>query len=183
VTGDPIDAQLPRGTAVLASGVRVHFDGACDPSPGGGIATYGFVAEGEAMVYEEHGLAVPPWSPRATNNVAEYVAAIRALEWLRGRGYLGSVLVQGDSQLVIRQMNGEYAVKAEHLKEYHDFLALLASGFEEVRFEWVPREENTRADALSKQALEEARPSAIRLGRRSRRAVAADSPPDEERDA
>lgn len=149
---DP-DQVIPRGQTVLPPIVQVHFDGACEPARGGGIATYGFVAEGGGFEYEESGLAVRPWSPRATNNVAEYTAAIRALEWLRHQGFSGHVILVGDSQLVIRQMTGEYAVKAEHLRAYWERLRNLASGFTEVQFVWVPREENTRADALSKQAL------------------------------
>lgn len=157
-----MDAQLPRGTAVTGLPVRVHFDGACDPARGGGVATYGFTVEGEGLDHEEYGLAVPPGSERATNNVAEYVGAVRALEYLVSRGYSGVVIVVGDSQLVIRQMSGEYEVKADHLRPYHDHLGTLAGRLGEVRFEWVPREENIRADELTKIALEEARRDAGR---------------------
>lgn len=150
------DARLPRGTAAFPEIVQVHFDGACEPARGGGVATYGFTVEGPGLDYEERGLAVRPWSPRATNNVAEYSAATRALEWLRARGFKGHVLLFGDSQLVVRQMKGEYDVKAPHLQEYHRHLLALASQFDEVRFEWIPRKENGRADALSKMAFAEA---------------------------
>jgi len=156
VTPDPIDRAVPRATTVLSPIVAVHFDGACQP-PHGGIATYGFVVEGPELAYEERGPAVAPGSPRATNNIAEYVGAIRALEWLRSRSFSGTVIVYGDSQLVVRQMRGEYAVRSEHLVPYHAHLQNLVRGFAEVRFEWVPRSENRRADALSKQALEEVR--------------------------
>ncbi len=158
----PLDRSLPRGTADFGAVVRVHFDGACQPPRGGGVATYGFTIEGDRYAEEACGLAVAPWSPHATNNVAEYVAAIRALEWLRAEGYEGAVLLLGDSQLVIRQMKGEYEVRAEHLKPYHEHLKRLAEGFAEVSFVWVAREENARADELSKQALEEAGPEARR---------------------
>lgn len=144
----------------------MHFDGACQPARGGGIATYGLVIEGEGIFHEECGLAVRPYSPNATNNVAEYTGAIRSLEWLRGRQYTGAVVLCGDSQLVIRQMNGEYEVKADHLRAYHDHLATLASGFLEVRYEWVPRASNQRADTLSKEALEAARVEARSAGPR-----------------
>lgn len=117
---------------------------------------------GEGMEYEESGLAVPPWTPRATNNVAEYTAAMRALEYLRSRSYDGGVVMVGDSQLVVNQMRGEYEVKAEHLKPYYDHLVALAQRFHEVRWEWIPREENVRADELSKEALERERPAARR---------------------
>lgn len=151
------DGTIPRGTSVLARMVAVHFDGACQPPRGGGVAAYGFTVEGEGLDHEERGLAVPPGSERATNNVAEYAGAIRALEYLRSRSFRGIVLLLGDSQLVLRQMSGEYEVRAEHLKPYHAHLEALSRSFEEVRFQWVPREENVRADALSKEAIAEAR--------------------------
>lgn len=149
------DAGLPRGHVTMASDVHVHFDGACQPPRGGGVATYGFTVEGPGLYREERGLAVPPWSPRATNNVAEYTAAIRALEWLLEQGYSGPVRVMGDSQLVIRQIQGLYRVRAEHLREYHAHLMGLAHRFEHVDFAWIPREANARADQLSKLALED----------------------------
>jgi len=133
--------------------VVVHFDGACEPARGGGVATYGFVVEGEGRDREEMGLAVPPHDPRATNNVAEYTAAIRALEYLVESGYSGAVELQGDSQLVIRQASGKYAVRAAHLRPLWERLTELARRFPEVRYRWVPREMNRRADALSKEAM------------------------------
>lgn len=152
------ETELPRGVvAIDPDSVVVHFDGACEPPRGGGVASYGFVVEGAGLYFEGRGLAVPPFSPHATNNVAEYVGAICALEWLEARGFRGRVALTGDSQLVIRQMEGAYEVRAPHLRAYHDRLAQLAARFRAVRFEWVPRERNRRADELSKDAIEEAR--------------------------
>jgi ribonuclease HI len=94
--------------------------------------------------------------------VAEYTAAIRALEWLITQGFRGQVLLYGDSELVVRQMEGEYQVRAEHLKAYKQHLDQLVQRFEGVKFGWIPREENTRADELSKRAFELERPSARR---------------------
>jgi ribonuclease HI len=150
-----LDARLPRGRAILPVKVHVHFDGACQPPNGGGVATFAFTVEGPGLRHEGRGLAVPPWTPRATNNVAEYTAAIRGLEWLREHGYSGPVRVMGDSQLVIRQIQGQYRVKAPHLQEYHAQLLRLAGRFEQVDWVWIPREANARADALSKEALEQ----------------------------
>ncbi len=148
------DPELPRGVASMTDRpVVVHFDGACQPPRGGGVATFGFTVEGGGFAHEESGLATRPYSERSTNNVAEYVAAIRALEWLREQGYAGPVSVRGDSQLVIRQIRGEYEVKAEHLLAYRSRLEQLAREFHAVEFQWIPREENQRADALSKEAL------------------------------
>ncbi|MCI4341082.1 MAG: ribonuclease HI family protein [Thermoplasmata archaeon] len=156
---DP-EAAVPRGTALYPGVVQVHFDGACEPPRGGGIATYGFTVEGEGLDFEERGLAVRPGVPHATNNVAEYTGAIRALEWLRAQQYAGAVIVYGDSQLVIRQMTGEYAVRTAHLEAYHEHLLTLARSFSEVRFAWIPRRENGRADELTKLAIAEAREEA-----------------------
>jgi ribonuclease HI len=150
------DREVPRGVATLGGPVEVYFDGACAPPRGGGVATFGFHLRGAGYLHEDHGLAVRPFSEHATNNVAEYVAAIRALEWLAKHGYPGDVVLVGDSQLVIRQMKGEYEVRAEHLKAYHEHLVQLARQFRRVEFRWVPRDQNGRADALSKMALEEA---------------------------
>lgn len=148
-----MDEEIPRGTVVAPPLVEVHFDGACEAGRGGGVATYGFTVEGSGLDHEESGLAAPPGSVRATNNVAEYVAAQRALEYLVERGYRGSVVVVGDSQLVVRQIRGEYEVRAEHLAAYHAHLSALAKRFEHIEFRWVPREQNQRADRLSKEAL------------------------------
>jgi len=153
LTPDPLESRLPRGQAVIGPVVTVHFDGACQPPRGGGVATYGFTVEGDSLDHEESGLAATPWSESSTNNVAEYMAAINALLWLRGRSYHGTVVLLGDSQLVVRQMQGEYEVRSERLRPYHTLLVQLVGEFVEVRFNWVPREENSRADALSKEAL------------------------------
>ena len=152
------DRELPRGIATtdVAVPMVVHFDGACQPPGSAGVAGWGYVIEGPGFHFEECGLATRPFSAHSTNNVAEYVGAIRALEKLRSMQYQGAVVVEGDSELVIRQMKGEYQVRAEHLKAYHEWLQTLASSFAQVEFQWVPREENSVADALSKKAIEEA---------------------------
>ncbi len=111
--------------------------------------------------------------------MAEYVAAIRALEWLAEHGYRGAVRAYGDSQLVVRQMDGSYRVRAEHLRAYHDRLRQLTRSFASVEFEWVPRERNERADELSKRALEEASADTKRYRPESPVEVATDDePPD-----
>jgi ribonuclease HI len=168
-----MDEEIPRGTVVTDLPVRVHFDGACEPPKGGGLATYGFTIEGPELEHEEFGLAVPPGSERATNNVAEYVGAIRALEFLVSVGYRGPVLVFGDSQLVVRQLAGEYEVRADHLRPYFEHLKALVDRLGEVQFAWVPREENQRADELSKRAIAEARQDAALRERHARRGFGA----------
>jgi ribonuclease HI len=153
------DRDLPRGVAAPPSGpVEIHFDGACEEERGVRIAAYGYTLEGAGLRHEEFGLAVPPGHPRATNNVAEYVGAICALEWLLARGYSGDVRLRGDSQLVVRQLQGEYRVRTPHLLPYHERLRQLIGSFRHVTVDWVPREQNTRADELSKRGIDLGRP-------------------------
>ncbi len=138
-------------------GVRVSFDGACQPPGKGGIATWAFVVEGEGLEAEQWGLAAPPGSPDSTNNVAEYTGAIRGLEHLLERGYRGPVVLQGDSQLVLRQAEGGYRVRAPHLKPLNDRLRRTLALFESAELRWVPREENARANELTQEALRQVR--------------------------
>lgn len=175
------DRTLPRGIASpeVSAPVLIHFDGSCQPPGGAGVAGWGFVIEGPGFRFEDRGLATRPYSPHSTNNVAEYVGAIRALEQLRTMGYTGEVILEGDSQLVIRQMNGEYEVRAEHLKAYHGRLRQLARSFRKVEFRWVPREENTVADALSKRAVEDAWEDAKHRGPARRTATVEEDPTGE----
>jgi ribonuclease HI len=162
------DRAIPRGVATAPEDpVVVHFDGACEPARGGGVATFGYTIEGGGWDLEDCGLAVRPYSERATNNVAEYVGAIQALERLHGLGWEGPIEVRGDSQLVIQQMRGEYAVRAAHLREYHARLDQLARTFSHVTWVWIPREQNSRADALSKHALVDHAEEARRLAPRT----------------
>jgi ribonuclease HI len=83
-----------------------------------------------------------------TNNVAEYTAAI---EGLRRAAELGAreVVLRSDSQLLIKQLSGEYRVKTPHLQVLHRELRSIAAGFEKIRFEHVPRERNRDADRLA----------------------------------
>ncbi|RLF05441.1 MAG: ribonuclease H, partial [Thermoprotei archaeon] len=89
----------------------------------------------------------------ATNNVAEYTALIRALEWLVEHGYIGEELVvRGDSQLAIRQLSGLYAVRSSRIRPLYEQVARLLRNFKRVRLEWIPRNLNWEADALSREA-------------------------------
>jgi ribonuclease H / adenosylcobalamin/alpha-ribazole phosphatase len=87
--------------------------------------------------------------PGGTHNTAEWNALILALR-LGLRQGVTHLTVRGDSMLVIRQAGGDYRVKAPALKPLHAEAMRLAAEFEHVAFEWVPREENTRADELGR---------------------------------
>jgi ribonuclease HI len=127
-----------------------YFDGACEPFNPGGLATGGWVIPDRG----EKGCAAYCKGDGATSNVAEYSAAIDCLRAIYSIGWRGRVLLHGDSMLVVKQFSGEWQCKADHLRALRDKLRYGASFFREVRFEHIPREQNTEADTMSRLAFE-----------------------------
>lgn len=121
----------------------------------GGIAAYGFlVKENGRTIHEGFGTAAAP-GPNATNNVGEYRGLVESLRWLLDHGHAADdIIVRGDSQLIIRQVTGQYKVRNDKLLPlYQDVAALLPRFTHKPKFEWVPREQNERADELSKEGV------------------------------
>lgn len=92
---------------------------------------------------------------RATNNVAEYEALLMGLEALLRTGRK-RVRIQSDSQLMVRQLNGQYRVKDEKLKALFGRALVLLRKFEGYRILYVPRELNKLADRLANRGIDEA---------------------------
>jgi ribonuclease HI len=129
--------------------VIVACDGAARGNPGpAGIGVVVSRRDGEIVATIAAGIGV------ATNNVAEYTAA---LEGLRKAHDLGAsdVLLRSDSRLLIEQLAGRYRVKNERLKRLHAEVSRLAAGFRRIRFEHVPRERNRDADALANEGVDD----------------------------
>lgn len=89
---------------------------------------------------------------KGTNNVAEYTAVVRALETVHEIGAI-DVHIKSDSQLIVRQLNGEYKVKDPKLRPLKRRIDILCKGLR-VSFEHIPRDKNEEADALSKEGAE-----------------------------
>jgi ribonuclease HI len=104
--------------------------------------------DGEVVAEVAEGIGV------ATNNVAEYTAAIRGLERARELGAT-RVLLRSDSRLLIEQLAGRWKVKNATLQVLHHEARSLIEGFEDVRFEHVRRERNVQADALANRGVDE----------------------------
>ena len=119
----------------------IHFDGGARPS-NPGPAAIGYTIEGEDWSDEGSDHLV-----KATNNEAEYCALIRGLEVASKQGCT-EVEARGDSQLVVRQVTGDWQTNEQHLRELRDRAQELAEEFETFEIEWVNREENLRADEL-----------------------------------
>jgi ribonuclease HI len=90
----------------------------------------------------------------STNNVAEYMGLILGLKRAKAMG-IKELDVYSDSELMVRQLAGDYAVKAEHLRPLHDEARALLRGFAEVDVRHIPREENAQADLMSNRAIDE----------------------------
>ena len=86
-----------------------------------------------------------------TNNEVEYEALLKGLK-LANFVETRSILILGDSQLVMGQVNGTYEAKEGRMKKYFEKVLLLVKKFKEANFVQIPREENVEADALVKEA-------------------------------
>ena len=118
-------------------------DGAARGNPGpAGVGVLVTDAEGETLAEIAEGIG------EATNNVAEYTAAIRGLERARDLGAT-DVLLRSDSRLLVEQLAGRFQVKNPTLQLLHAEASMLAAGFASIRYEHVPRERNTEADRLA----------------------------------
>lgn len=130
----------------------VQCDGACEPKNPGGIAAYGWHAtlpNGNQL----EGRGIHAIGPGATNNVAEYAAAIEALNSLANYNWKGGVRIESDSQLLVCQASGIWRVNSENLYRLLKQLRSIEKRFQKVTYRWIPREKNQRADCLSRQAV------------------------------
>jgi len=127
--------------------ITIYFDGLCRPRNPGGVATYGYVIyqHGEKV---KTGCGVVGSGAGMTNNVAEYSALKHAVEWVSRNSVKDEIVIKGDSQLVIHQMNGTWRIKSETSKKFVPEIRGLLEG-RKTRFVWIPREQNAEADLLS----------------------------------
>jgi ribonuclease H / adenosylcobalamin/alpha-ribazole phosphatase len=129
---------------------RLSTDGGARGNPG--PAAYGYVLEAEdGTVLDARGETIGV----ATNNVAEYRALLAGLASALERG-IEELEVVSDSELLVRQMRGEYKVKSPTLRELVDEAQVLAGRLESVRYTAVRREHNELADRLVNEALDSA---------------------------
>lgn len=89
-----------------------------------------------------------------TNNVAEYRALIEGLK-IAKHYHPNSIICHLDSELIVKQLSGEYRVRMPALRPYHEEIQELIPEFPEINFKHIPREDNFRADSLVNKALDE----------------------------
>ncbi len=117
-----------------------------NPGPAGAGAVLLDPAGGQAAALSRY-LGV------ATNNLAEYQGLIMGLEEALAQG-ARELRVFADSELMVRQLNGQYQVKSPHLKPLHQKARALLARFARVEVGHVRREENSAADRLANQAMD-----------------------------
>jgi probable phosphoglycerate mutase len=134
------------------SSATAHVDGGSRGNPG--PAGYGvhITRDDGSIVDLKQSIGV------ATNNIAEYNGLVAALRWAVEQG-VRVLHVKADSELMIKQMRGEYRVKNPGLQPLYEEARRLARQLERVRFEHVRREFNQDADRLANEAMDEASPS------------------------
>ncbi|MFW5984058.1 MAG: ribonuclease HI family protein [Halobacteria archaeon] len=150
--GVSLIGNTDRLASILTDGggrVTVEFDGASRGNPG--RSAVGYVIRDEDGVVKQEGEVIG----EATNNEAEYVALLRGLVEARELGY-GVVEAVGDSELVVKQVGGDWRCRADNLKPLCDEVLEVAGAFDEFGIRHVPRGTNEEADEMANRALDEA---------------------------
>ena len=133
-----------------------YADGAMEPrNPNGHLGMGAFILNPERKrIFTYCKYISQKEMPNMSNNVAEYMAFIAVLEYFIENNLQGEkIMVCGDSQLVIRQLNGEWGCKGGAYEPYYRKAIELTNQFDKINFQWVRREFNQIADDLSKKAL------------------------------
>jgi ribonuclease HI len=129
---------------------RANIDGGSRGNPG--PASYGVVIRdprGEIVAQ------LKKYIGRMTNNVAEYYGLIAALDYAQSKG-IRALRIESDSELLVKQMRGQYKVKSEDLRPLFERAKKISQTFETFRIDHIYREQNREADALANEAMDEA---------------------------
>jgi len=140
-TAEPEPKPLPA--------YRANIDGGSRGNPG--PAAYGVVLrDGKGEIVAR----LKKYIGQNTNNVAEYFGLIAALDYAQTHE-IRALRVESDSELLVKQMRGQYKVKSADLKPLYERAKKMSQTLESFRIEHVYREQNKEADALVNQALDE----------------------------
>lgn len=147
--------------------LMINCDGLCEPNPGG-VACWAWIAYDPKGKRLREAYGTLGRGPGMTGNLAEYHAVLEALRYTRGRLTMLAergmgVVIYTDSQLVVKQVTGEWRVNSPGLIAIRGEVVAFFEWFKEagvpLQFIWQPRELNTAADELTRKAFKEARPA------------------------
>jgi len=156
----PRRTPTPRGKSLFGDAAaepkpspaayRANIDGGSRGNPG--PAAYGVVirdGSGELIA------KLKKYIGRMSNNVAEYYGLIAALDYAQSHK-IRALRIESDSELLVKQMRGQYKVKSADLQPLFERAKKMTQGFESFRIDHVYREQNREADALANEALDAA---------------------------
>lgn len=135
--------------------MTIYADGLCEPRNPGGFACWAWVAFDYSGQEIANNRGCVGSGQGMTNNVAEYSAILEAFRFASENFYRKQVQFYTDSQLVVKQVNGEWSCNSQNLQ----LLCAEASEWlnkTDWTLEWIPREQNFRADQLTRIAYREA---------------------------
>ncbi|HWZ99653.1 MAG TPA: ribonuclease HI family protein [Candidatus Dormibacteraeota bacterium] len=153
----PRSPQTSRGSGLFGdpepqaktAAYRANIDGGSRGNPG--PASYGVVIrdpKGEVIA------KLKKYIGRTTNNVAEYYGLIAALDYAQSN-HIRALRIESDSELLVKQMRGQYKVKSPDLKPLFERAKKMSQAFSSFRIDHVYREQNAEADALANEAMDE----------------------------
>ena len=148
-SGKGLFPDAPADSKPPVAAYRVNIDGGSRGNPG--PAAYGIVIRdprGETVT------KLKKYIGRSTNNVAEYYGLIAALDYAQTHG-VREVRIESDSELLVKQMRGQYKVKSGDLRPLFERAKKMSESFESFRIDHVYREQTREADALANEALDE----------------------------
>ncbi|MHA1912288.1 MAG: ribonuclease HI family protein [Candidatus Kariarchaeaceae archaeon] len=128
--------------------IILFFDGASRGNPGESGAGW-LIIKGKEKVEGADYLG------KKTNNQAEYTALIRGLEEAVKRKWTKEISIKGDSELIMKQLKGEYQVKSERIKPLYKKVVKLLQKFDKWECKHVKREKNKKADRLANKGIDE----------------------------
>jgi ribonuclease HI len=168
---DGLFGDLPEDQKHATPAHRANIDGAARGNPG--PASYGVVIrDGQGVLVAK----LKKYIGRMTNNVAEYYGLIAALDYAESHG-IRALRVESDSELMVKQMQGQYKVKSEDLRPLFERAKKMSLGFESFRIDHVYREQNREADALANEALDETSGVAPAAGAPGKASAVSDAKP------
>lgn len=148
--GAGLFGETPVETKPAPITYRANIDGGSRGNPG--PASYGVVIRdprGEVVA------RLKKYIGRMTNNVAEYYGLIAALDYAQTHG-VHTLRIESDSELLVKQMRGQYKVKSADLQPLFERAKKMSQGLESFRIDHVYREQNREADLLANEAMDEA---------------------------
>ncbi|MEK6732029.1 MAG: ribonuclease HI family protein [Candidatus Omnitrophota bacterium] len=141
----------------MSKSISIFIDGASRGNPG---------PSGIGIVFcDEQGNVVKKlfkFIGNATNNIAEYSALIYALQEALIDRY-DEVKIKSDSELLTRQLTGEYKVKNDNLRLYYDLFQHISKGFNKIEVISIARENNSLADKLANKAIDSRFDSSLKI--------------------